>query len=204
MVPIPKRADAEARRQQIVDAASACARRSGFHGASMAEIAHAAGLSVGQIYRYFENKEAIIAAIVARDMAEMRDKFRELHDAGGPILDAILNKCASALDESYDRERAALMLEVVAEAARNPAVAAILEAADAEERQMKLDLIARTLPPDCDERERLARSEVLSMLFEGMSVRAVNNPGADREAIARVLRWVMRHLFAEPCDPRSA
>jgi len=200
----PKRADAEARRQQIVDAASACARRSGFHGASMAEIAQAAGLSVGQIYRYFENKEAIIAAIVARDMADMRDKFRELHDAGGPILDAILNKCASALDESYDRERAALMLEVVAEAARNPAVAAILEAADAEERQMKLDLIARTLPPECDERERLARSEVLSMLFEGMSVRAVNNPGADREAIARVLRWVMRHLFAEPCDPRSA
>lgn len=203
MDPAPKRADAEARRQQIVDAASTCARRSGFHGASMAEIAQAAGLSVGQIYRYFENKEAIIAAIVARDMADMRDKFREMHEAGGPILDAVLAKCASALDESYDRERAALMLEVVAEAARNPAVAAILEAADAEERQMKLDLIARTLPPDCEERERLARSEVLSMLFEGMNVRAVNNPGADREAIARVLRWVMRHLLAEPCEPRS-
>ena len=53
------RSNGEARRQQIVDAASTCARRAGFHGASMAEIAHAAGLSVGQIYRYFENKEAI-------------------------------------------------------------------------------------------------------------------------------------------------
>lgn len=56
--PHMKRTDAETRRQQIVDAASACARRSGFHGASMAEIAQTAGLSVGQIYRYFENKEA--------------------------------------------------------------------------------------------------------------------------------------------------
>ena len=47
----------EARREQILDAACDCVRRAGFHGASMAEIAQAAGVSVGQIYRYFENKE---------------------------------------------------------------------------------------------------------------------------------------------------
>ncbi len=46
----------ESRRQQILDAACDQVRQSGFHGASMADIARAAGLSVGQIYRYFENK----------------------------------------------------------------------------------------------------------------------------------------------------
>lgn len=198
--PGTKRTDADTRRQQIVDAASACARRAGFHGASMAEIARAADLSVGQIYRYFENKEAIIAAIVARNTAEMRDIFTEMQDAGEPILDVILDKCATAVDDAYDRDRAALMLEVVAEAARNPAVAAIVEAADAEERRMKLELVARTLPPDCDPVERLARSEVTSMLFDGMTVRGVNNPGADRQAIARVLRPVMRQLLAGRLD----
>lgn len=202
--PGTKRTDAEARRQRIVDAASACARRSGFHGASMAEIAQAAGLSVGQIYRYFENKEAIIAAIVARDMAEMRDVFAEFQNAGEPLLDTVLTKCSAALDDAYDRDRAALMLEVVAEAARNPAVAAILEAADAEERRLKLDLIARTLPADCDPRERQARSEVISMLLEGMCVRGVNNPRADREAIARVMRSVMRRLLAGPLEDRPS
>jgi AcrR family transcriptional regulator len=55
----------------------------GFHGASMADIAKAAGLSVGQIYRYFENKEAIIAAIVAQDLAEMREKFAEMESQPG-------------------------------------------------------------------------------------------------------------------------
>lgn len=199
-----KRADAETRRQQIVDAASACARRAGFHGASMAEIAQTAGLSVGQIYRYFENKEAIIAAIVARNTAEMRDIFTEMQDAGEPILEVMLEKCATAVDDAYDRDRAALMLEVVAEAARNPAVAAILQAADAEERRMKLELIDRILPAKCDPVERLARSEVASMLFDGMIVRGVNNPGADRQAIARVLRPVMRKLLAEPLDDRTA
>src|SRR3546814_13942544 len=124
---------AEARRQQIVDAASACARRSGFHGASMAQIAQEADMSVGQIYRYFENKEAIIGAIVARDMAEMRDKFATLEAAGGPHADAIVDGCAQALVDSYDADRSALMLAVLAEAARHPDVADILRHADAAE-----------------------------------------------------------------------
>jgi AcrR family transcriptional regulator len=198
--PVAKRTDAEARRQQIIGAASACARRSGFHGASMAEIAQVAGLSVGQIYRYFANKEAIIAAIVARDMAEMSEKFSELQGGPEPMLEAILGKCATAVDALYDPTRAALMLEVAAEAARNPSVAAIVKAADTEERRMQQDLLKQVLPPSCSERERLARGEVLSILFEGMSVRGVNNPDADREAISRVLRSVLRQLLSEPCD----
>ena len=202
--PATKRTDAEARRQQIVDAASACARRSGFHGASMAEIAQAAGMSVGQIYRYFENKEAIIAAIVARDMAEMRDRYSELKDGDAPVLEAILTKCSNALDELYETERAALTLEVVAEAARNPKVGAILQAADAEEREMQQELLRDVIPAGCDEAEAIARGEVISMLFEGMTMRGVNNPAGDRKAIARVLRSTLRHLLAEPCDDRTS
>jgi len=59
---------ADLRRAQVLDAAVLCFGRSGFHGASMADIAAEASMSVGQIYRYFANKEAIIASIVARDM----------------------------------------------------------------------------------------------------------------------------------------
>jgi AcrR family transcriptional regulator len=168
----------------------------------MAEIAQQAGLSVGQIYRYFQNKESIIAAIAARGLAEMRDKFSELQSSEKPLLEAILAKGASALDDNYDPQRAALVLEVIAEAARNPGVAAILQAADAEERQMLQEVLKQIAPGDCDAREQLARGEVISMLFEGMSVRSVNNPDADREGIAKVLRSVVRHLLVGPCDDR--
>ena len=163
----------------------------------MAEIAHAAGLSVGQIYRYFENKEAIVAAIVARDMAEMRDKFSALENSGQPLPDAIIDSCVQAMNDQYDLDRSALMLEVLAEAARNPRVAAIVQAADTEERALGHDLLRRVLPPDCSERELAARGEVLGMLFDGMAVRGVNNPGADREAIREVLRTVIRYLLVE-------
>ena len=193
----PARPTAEARRQQILDAACACVRRAGFHGASMAEIAQAAGLSVGQIYRYFENKEAIIAAIVDQDLAEMREKFAEMEKAGGSLADVIIDRRFEALDRHYDPDYAALMLEVLAEAARNPRVAAIVREADTVERALKRTILDRCSPPGATEEERVARGEVLSMLFEGMVVRGVNNPGADRQAIGEVLGSVLRHLLTE-------
>jgi AcrR family transcriptional regulator len=198
-----KRPNVQTRQQQIVDAASQCARRSGFHGASMAEIAQAAGMSVGQIYRYFENKEAIIAAIVAQDAAEMRDRFSKLQNSGEPLVDAIVNGCSQAVDDHYDLKRSALVLEVLAEAARNPRVAAILQEADTEERSFRRDVLKQVLPPGYSERELAARGEVLSMLFEGMAIRGVNNPASDRAAIGEVLREVLRHLLRAP-PTRSA
>ncbi|MDZ4370404.1 MAG: TetR/AcrR family transcriptional regulator [Phenylobacterium sp.] len=193
-----RQATLEARRQVIIDAAAACARRSGFHGASMAEIAQAAGLSVGQIYRYFENKEAIVAAIVARDIAEMQAWTTEIQTRDGGLTDAILAKCATAVSDHYDRDRAALDLEVAAEAARNPDVARIVEAADVEKRALGEALLQRTLPEGHSDCERRARGEVLNMLFEGMTVRGVNNPHGDREAITHVLQAIVRRLLEGP------
>lgn len=192
------RVKAEARRQQILDAAADCARRSGFHGASMAEIAHTAGLSVGQIYRYFANKEAIVAAIVERDLAEIRDKFAEFDASGASgadMVETVIASCSEAVERNYDLGRAGLMLEVMAEAARNPKVAAAVQAADTAERALGRRLLDAAAPPDRPEAETVARGEVLSMLFDGMAMRAVNNPGADHAEIARVLGAVMRFLL---------
>ncbi len=188
---------AEARRAQILDAASKCARLSGFHGASMAEIAQAAGVSVGQIYRHFENKEAIIAAIVAQDIAEMREKFFEIESSGKPLAEAMIANCAESIARSYDPDRAALWLEVMAEAARNPAVAEIVRRADDEERAFKLDILQKVNPPNCSELELQGRGEVLSMIFEGMIVRGVRNPDGDPQGIGQALRMVLRHLLTD-------
>ena len=55
----------QARRAEIVAAAQRCFAAKGLHGASVADIAREAGLSVGQLYRIFASKEAIIEAIVS-------------------------------------------------------------------------------------------------------------------------------------------
>lgn len=66
---------AELRRQQILDAAAECFRKSGFHGASMSEIAKSFGMSAGHIYNYFESKEAIIEAMVKRDLDQALERI---------------------------------------------------------------------------------------------------------------------------------
>ena len=59
------------RRAEILAAAQRCFVRSGFHGASMQEICAEAGMSPGNLYRYFPSKEALIAGIAERDRAEV-------------------------------------------------------------------------------------------------------------------------------------
>src|SRR4051795_3550849 len=59
------------RRAEILEAARRCVARSGFHQASMQDICAEAGMSPGNLYRYFPSKEAIIAGIAERDRAEV-------------------------------------------------------------------------------------------------------------------------------------
>jgi len=185
----------EARRQQILDAACDCVRQAGFHGASMADIAKVASLSVGQIYRYFENKEAIIAAIVAQDLAEMREKFAEMETRPGTLVDAISEHLPEAVDKCFEPGRGALVMEVLAEAARNPKVAAIVRAADEQERTFANAMMARSRRAEWSDAEFEARCEVVGMLFDGMVMRAINHPDTDREALARVLDVTVRQLL---------
>src|ERR1700732_1855326 len=71
------------RRLEILDAAQRCFARSGFHGASMQEICAEAGMSPGNLYRYFPSKEALIAGICERNRAEAADSFLAVDQAPG-------------------------------------------------------------------------------------------------------------------------
>src|SRR5690606_14944113 len=70
--PAPVSSRAEAQRSRILNAAQQCFIEHGFHAAGMALISAAAGMSPGLIYRYFENKNAIILAIIERQLDEAR------------------------------------------------------------------------------------------------------------------------------------
>jgi AcrR family transcriptional regulator len=58
----------------IVEAAANVFSRKGYHGATMENIAHAAGYSTAAIYKYFENKEAVFMALqstIAKNISEI-------------------------------------------------------------------------------------------------------------------------------------
>lgn len=57
----------------------------GFDGASMQDLARAAGISVGNFYRYFRSKDAIVEALIARDMDAIDLDFARTLSAEDPV-----------------------------------------------------------------------------------------------------------------------
>jgi len=113
------------RRMQILRGAKACFSRIGFHSTSMAQIAHHARMSVGQIYRHFPSKESLIEGIIEEDVNRQVDMLQmalNTETTGGAITSVAHRMEYAATRRDY----IALMLEIAAEGARNPKVRALL------------------------------------------------------------------------------
>lgn len=182
------------RRQQILDAAEQCFRERGFHSASMADIARTFGMSAGHIYNYFDSKEAIIAAIVERDLEDFFHQTEELHGAAD-LPRALLERVETGVADKLNRSKSALQIEVMAEAGRNARVAAMVQAVDARARAVLRRLLRDGLPEGGATRDLDGRIEVLMALFDGLMIRTLRHPGIDRAQVTRVLRAMARHLL---------
>jgi AcrR family transcriptional regulator len=119
----------EERRRQIMEAAGRCLARDGFRGATMARICAEAGMSPGNVYHYFESKEAIVAARAQAVLAGWAEAFAELIAGGDPMallpskVLALSARSEAGLNTSLNQ----VNYETLAEAARNPAMAQIVK-----------------------------------------------------------------------------
>jgi TetR/AcrR family transcriptional regulator, repressor for uid operon len=116
------------RRTAILDAAERCFVQHGFHRATMQDLARMAGMSVGNLYRYFPAKDAVVLALAERDRAEAA---RHFCDEDVELWPALAHLIRHFLVEA-PREKAVLLVEVWAEATRNPTIAAMIARFDAE------------------------------------------------------------------------
>ena len=167
----------DARRLQILAAAARCFCEHGFHGASISQISKVAGMSPGHIYHYFENKDAIIGAIVAQDL-EQRLALTEILRKVANTRCELRAHVAQAITKQLDPNAAALKVEIVAEAGRNPKVARIVREADAVGRKGLAaairDVRSRSGYID-DEPIIEGIVELFSALFGGVLLRSITN-----------------------------
>lgn len=184
------------RRAQVLEAAAKCFNSEGFHGASMAKIAAEADLSVGQIYRYFENKEAVIAAIVEQGQAEWARRIAEVRARSTDLVEEMLEVARHHIEKIGAAERAALTLEFLAETARNPRIAEIVRGADGMMRAHLKDVLVRS--GSADDASIEARIDMMTMLIDAWSIRSVKNPGLDKERFLETLRPLFELLLRCP------
>ena len=116
------------RKDRILDAAERCFVRTGFHKATMQDVAAECGMSPGNLYRYFAAKDDIVAGLAERDRERFMRDMEQLKAADDPRATFIAMGRQHLVDEP--REKAILMMELWAEGARNPRIGAICGAMD--------------------------------------------------------------------------
>lgn len=197
---------ADQQRTRILDAAQACFVREGFHAASMATIAEAAGMSAGLIYRYFDSKSAIILAIIARQLQDKLAniaKLAEDPDIGRRFVDFF----ARLRRGDPDVVNPALLLEIGAEATRDPQIGRAMAASDraaANALSGWLRQITRARGLELDDAGIRARGLALQCLFDGLAMRAVKEPDLDPAVLAAALDAVLPQLLASDPKPHAS
>jgi AcrR family transcriptional regulator len=190
----------EAQKERILAAAQSCFVESGFYAASMATIAETAGMSQGLIYRYFENKNAIILAIIEQQLKIARRRIQELHSS-----EDLSKRIIDYLDEREPDEENSmsmtLYLEISAQATRDAQIAEALRRYDDTVCTELGDWLRRSREEGgygLSAAIAPARALMLLCVIEGLKLRGPRGPAFDRKALRETLDELVESLVTQP------
>ena len=196
------------RRDQILKAAMVCFARRGFHQTSMHDISAEAGISVGLIYRYFENKEAVISAMADQHKNEIHEVMERARQAP-TLLESLEILFTAHCCEDSPQIQSAFVVDLYAEASRNPQLADLVR----DVLQTAMDAVTELISQSTESRGVVAHgltptemSELIFAVARGMLMRDVLQPqelpAAERRARQlEVTRKLWRVLFSGQAEP---
>ncbi|MFN6924340.1 MAG: TetR/AcrR family transcriptional regulator [Tabrizicola sp.] len=111
---------AEERSLEILGLIRQAFAEKGFDGASMQDLAKAAGMSVGNFYRYFPSKAAIVQAMCGYDLAEIQAEFAAIESSDQPMA-CLRDRILAHFDEDSMKD-GQLWAEITAAAIRKPEI----------------------------------------------------------------------------------
>lgn len=183
-------------RQVILSAARACFARHGFHKTSTDAICAEAGTSSGKLFHYFSSKKEIFLAVVEQQhqqtavWLESLQQRSDVSFALSEVLDTVLHLAGDAGERQ-------LILEMAAEGARDPDVAAANAAGDRRLAQGLTALLdaavadgqARPAVPN-DHAVRFLMA-LIDGIFSRVAVDSAFAPEAERAALQTIVHVVM-------------
>lgn len=193
---------AAARREKLVSVARRLFAEQGFHGTGVAQLAAESGIKVGQIYRDFADKEAIVAAIVESDLAIFlndQDMTRAIATRDVPALRDWLReflRCGS------DGEPDPLFAEIMAEAARNQRIRAIAHTINRSVSAALMRVLTALVPCDSLADARRQLGDMILTLSAGVLYRRIGDPDFEEEATYRRLIAVIDAQIDSLTTPR--
>lgn len=175
------------RREAIVAAAEALFAERGFAETSMADIVEASGVSTGTVYRYFDNKEAVVMAVTEAAVGVQFDP-----DQGDPL--ALANAMQVLIAAATDRRRGRVSNQVWARATGSPSLQTMI----AERHTQVCRWLARSIDhlaaskigqdiPREPSAQALQRAEIIICAISGLQQRVAAGLQPDAEAFGAML-----------------
>ncbi|MFE2336604.1 TetR/AcrR family transcriptional regulator [Streptomyces coelicoflavus] len=195
-MPKVTQAHLDARRRQIVDAATAAFAERGFARTSMADIVRATGLSTGAVYRYFPSKEHLVLAVVAG-----RDGQQETGGFPPESAAELLRRLIGYVTPPEGMEHARLVSLIWGDASVTPHLATVArERHDALQRHLTSVLDVRRMPgseygPEPEGSGAVAQVALASLI--GYAALVATDTPVDTEGFLRVLG----RMVSEGCEP---
>ena len=186
--------------QKILQAAERCMREKGFHQTSVQNVAASANVSVGLIYKYFKNKDAIIEALVLNVVKRMKK-----------LLNADFEKISHAFPEisSADdllppevEQSIVLLMEVSAESTRNERINHIMDEAWTD---LKQNFIAQTQGryPGVDASVINTRLYMMSLIIDGIIIHRCMKQSSVPDDFMHLFNAIAREVNQTPCQEKG-
>jgi TetR/AcrR family transcriptional regulator, repressor for uid operon len=199
----PRRLPDEDRRAHILECAERAFVRYGFHAATMTQVADEAGMSAGNLYRYFPSKEAIVEGLCLADQVRRSENFAAL--AGADDLRAAMRAALKEHVLGCPAAKAQMIVEIWAESGRNPRVAEVTRQLDRDVIEGLAELFdlakARGVAPLAVDSRFAAR--LLYSLVAGLFKRVALEPDFDVKAESAMALGVFEALFAGALAPAA-
>lgn len=160
----------DTRSREILMSIKGVFEQKGFDGASMQDLARAAEMSVGNFYRYFASKDAIIAAMVEMDLGEVAEVFSHIRSSDDPRA-AFLASLRHELVQHNTSCDGSLWAEIEAASCRRPEIARINERMERDVHRYLLETFALITGRGVDEMaERFSdHARFVVVIFKGMA-----------------------------------
>ncbi len=189
------------RRAEIISAAEGCFLKRGFHQTSMQNIAAASGLSMGLLYRYFANKEAIIDAVAQRDQEASLAAIAAL-PVQGEVVTPWVTLLIEGADMASSPDYAAVSSEILAEANRSPKIREKLQASEAALELAIINKLAAQQKSGAVDLSDSVKStaQSLMLLFDGLTMRKLVTPPEQHMSIQKGFDRMVRGLLSHGDD----
>lgn len=194
---------ASERQSMILDAFERCIVRSGFHRTTMQDVAKEAGMSAGNLYRYFVSKDQLVSGLCGRDRERFAAEFQHVGEAADVMGELVALGHRHFVEEP--RSRCVQFLEIWAEASRNPGIALVCAGIDGEINNRIVSIIeaAKTAGQVPEEVDSEALVTVISAIGDGLFMRRAVDPTFDPGEAYRLLLAVLDGIVQQKIDLRK-